>query len=115
MTPDAVWHVARARLEALTGERVIEPAFVDDGVVDYETPERIYVRRESLFELEASQDWVPFLGEADEPPSWLHLNLLGSTDGVSVVAVRRSGSVSRTGAPMISVSAKARPLTIEDV
>lgn len=75
--PEDVWAVARPRLESLTGESVREAAFVDDALVDYGTPERIYVRRTTLFALEAHEEWARFLGEGDEPPSWLHLNLLG--------------------------------------
>ena len=111
--PEDVWAVARPRLESLTGESVREAAFVDDALVDYGTPERIYVRRTTLFALEAHEEWARFLGEGDEPPSWLHLNLLGRTDGVSVVTLRRSSRVS-SGSPMINVSAEPRPLTIED-
>lgn len=112
-TSEDVWLVARPRLEALTGESVKEAAFVDDNLVDYGTPERIYVKRTSLFALEANEEWARFLDEGDEPPAWLHLNLLGRTDGVSVVTLRRSGGVS-SGSPTINVSAEPRPLTIED-
>lgn len=111
MTPDDVWQEARPRLEALVGRRVGETDFVDDEAVDYGMPERIYVRRSSLFGLGTQAGWAPFLGDA---PSWLHLNLLQCDDGRQVVSLRRGDQVSQIGTPVINVSVERLPLTIEE-
>ena len=110
MTPHELWGEAQALLEQLAGRRLSQVEFVDDRLVDYGMPERIYVRRSTLFGLSDEPRWSEFLVNN---PSWIHLNLLSSDQGDEVVTLRRSQTRAASGISAVNVSAETLPLTIE--
>jgi hypothetical protein len=114
-TPQEVWQKARPRIEHIIGRNVGVVAFVDDSAVDYARApgERVYVKRSSLFGLEAEGRWAPLLGFGS---SWLNVALKQADDGTHVVALCRGGYGGKGPGQVSSINATVDPipLTIED-
>lgn len=114
-TPREVWQKARPRIEDIVGRQVGPVAFVDDNAVDYARARgaRGYIKRSSLFTLEAEDRWAPLLGLGS---GWLNVALMQLDDGTDVVALCRGGYGGRGPGQLRSINATVErtPLTIED-
>lgn len=105
MTPTDLWETAHVQLALLIGKPIGDVHFVDDDDVDYSVPGVSQLRAPTLFSLQDTDAWRPFL---EPTPAWLHFNLLspGETDQ-RVVTLRRSRKSVEPGAaaPAVNVSA----------
>src|SRR5262249_51183263 len=111
MNPREIVDRARERFSQVGIELSAVTLFVDDELVDYGMPHKIYVRSSDLFHLHDVARWKATVRNG---AVWVHLNCLHSDPHCVVVSIRCGGTRESSQTPAVNVSVERLALQVED-